>query len=403
MRSLGNRVQLEHVVIDMFVVATKEDFQELIQRNQEFSSSFAIVEPDSIVGTNPLGEPVAASHNIAVILREVSKQKSVLFSLWNTGFQSLNAITPFAEFLRAFQAVIVEGGRPSIYDAQSFNHNPCLPREDFLNLVEALVLTRNADSAPALYICLGHQAVGEALIRLIRRAITNLQRLDDLPKPVCKTFREISTYIHQLGEQIIIRRDGHIIANGYRDTRFAVAPNEQREVGIRRLHPYQPLEYLPEPILKAHEQTAATESGIIEDLIRIEDWDLAMLHGDEVNQEAILFANWALNTLHSEFQSHKSNIANSSHAWLLNLPIGVEVLCSTFFPNSTNPLTEVAAMAIYYKDYQTRQKRRDFSLQFHPELLDDLRTFRSIPTPPPPLLDSDGTRLLINLLRGEID
>jgi hypothetical protein len=211
----------------------------------------------------------------------------------------------------------------------------------------------------------------------------------------------VSTYIHQFGEQITIRRDNRLIANGYRDTRFAVAPNEQREVGIRRLHPYRPLEYLPEPLLKAHENTAATESGIIEDLIRIDDWDLAMLHGDEVNQEAILFANWALNTLQTELGAHKDAVAKSPHAWLLNLPYGVEVLCSTFFPDSTKPLTEVAATAVYYQDYHTGLKRRDFSLQFHPELLDDLRTFRNPPTPPPPLHDSDGIRLLVTLLRRE--
>lgn len=385
----------------MYIIATKEDFQELVQSDEKYRSSIAIVEPDAIVGTNPLGEPVAASHNVAVILREITEQESILFSLWKTGFQPLNKVTPFAEFLRSFNAIIVEGGRPSIYDSQSFNHNPCLPREEFLSLVESLLLNRTAGSAPALYICLGHQAVGEGLIRLIRRAITSLQRQDDLPKSARKAFREISTYIHQLGEQIIIRRDSRILANGYRDTRFAVAPNEQREVGIRRLHPYQPLEYLPEPLLKAHEKTAATESGIIEELIRIDDWDLAMLHSDEVNQEAILFANWALNTLHKELQAHIDDIASSSHSWLLNLPFGVEVLCSTFFPNSTRPLTEVAATAIYYHDHYTNQVRRDFSLQFHPELLDDLRTFRVFPTPPPPLHDSDGTRLLVTLLRRE--
>ncbi len=387
----------------MIVVATKEDFQELVQSGETFRSSVAIVEPDAIVGTNPLGEPVAASHNVAYILREISKQKSVIFSLWNSGYQSLNAVTPFAQFLRSFQAIIVEGGRPSIYDSQSFNHNPSLPREEFLSLVDALLLSRTAGSAPALYICLGHQAVGEALIRLIRRAITELKGVDNLPKITRNAFHKVSTYVHQLGEQIIIRRDGHIVANGYRDTRFAVAPNEQREVGIRRLHPYQPLEYLPEPLLEAHDQTAITESGIIEDLIRIDDWDLAMLHSDEVNQEAILFANWALNTLHTELQNHRDDIANSSLAWLLNLPFGVEVLCSTFFPDSTRPLTEVAATAIYYQDHKTGQKHRDFSLQFHPELLDDLRTFRPLPTPPPPLLDSDGTRLLTSLLKQETD
>ncbi|MFX1474511.1 MAG: hypothetical protein ACFFCO_03395 [Promethearchaeota archaeon] len=387
----------------MYIVATKEDFQELVQSGEKARGSIAIIEPDAIVGTNPLGEPVAASHNVAVILREIAQQNSILFSLWNTGFQSLDMVTPFAQFLRSCNGIIVEGGRPSIYDSQSFNHNPSLPREEFLSLVESLLLNRTAGSAPALYICLGHQAVGEALIRLIRRAITNLQCQDDLPKPARKAFRDISTYIHQFGEQLVIRRKRHIIANGYRDTRFAVAPNEQREVGIRRLHPYQPLEHLPEPLLKAHEKTAATESGIIEDLIRIDDWDLAMLHGDEVNQEAILFANWALNHLNNELQDHRDDIASSPHTWLLNLPFGVEVLCSTFFPDSTRPLTEVAAMAIYYQDHNTGQRRRDFSLQFHPELLDDLRTFRVPPTPPPPLHDSDGTRLLVTLLRREGD
>lgn len=384
--------------ITMTTISTLKDFEHLIRMPEALRQKVAIIEPDSSVGQNPHGEPVVASHNIGFIAREIMGWEPIIFQIWKSSVQKLDTITPMAPLLRSSHAIIVEGGRASIYDKHSFDINPALPQEEFLSLIELLLLHRTRGSAPAFFICLGHQAVGEALVRLIRRAVDEIPKASDIASPAKKDLEDVATRIHELGQEFPIVRERGVIANGYRDARFAVAPNEQREVGIRELQPFQPPKNLPLPLLNAHQQIAAAESGLIEDLLRIEDFDIAMLHGDEINQEAILFANWALSEIHKAIQKHQSSIAKSSLTWLQQLPNGVEILCSTFIPDTRTLLTEVAATAIYYQDINSGLTRRDFTLQFHPELLDDLRTFSSKPPSPRPLQASDGVRLLLSTL-----
>ena len=122
-----------------------------------------------------------------------------------------------------------------------------------------------------------------------------------------------------------------------------------------------------------------------------------MFHSDEVNEEAILFANWAYSNLHDTLASSRELISISSLSWLLTLPSSVEILCST--SEAEKKLTDVAATCINYKDYETQRVRRSFSFQFHPELLADLREFNKSGSHDYNLFKKDdGVRMLMRVL-----
>ena len=71
-----------------------------------------------------------------------------------------------------------------------------------------------------------------------------------------------------------------------------------------------------------------------------------MFHYDEVNEEAILFANWAYMTLHNTIIPHRYVIAGSHLSWLLQLPYSVEILASTEAHGEI--LTECSCTCINY-------------------------------------------------------
>ena len=74
-----------------------------------------------------------------------------------------------------------------------------------------------------------------------------------------------------------------------------------------------------------------------------------MFHSDVVNQEAILFANWAFGELHKAVYTIKTKILMSEISWVLNLPTSFEIVCSTRVNGEV--CTEVAATCINYLDY----------------------------------------------------
>jgi hypothetical protein len=122
-----------------------------------------------------------------------------------------------------------------------------------------------------------------------------------------------------------------------------------------------------------------------------------MFHSDEVNEEAILFANWAYKSLHDAMIPVRHALAISPAGWLLGLPYAVEILGQTQVDDHT--WTEVCSTAIYYKDWETQRVRRSFTCQFHPELMDDIRDIGGRTAPRyHEMKNHDGVRLLIRLL-----
>ncbi len=193
-----------------------------------------------------------------------------------------------------------------------------------------------------------------------------------------------------------------VVAQDWSGDQFAVSRNEIAEVGKTQLLPYQDPDHqetgLPLEIVHTHQLTADEFDGVIDTILEYErNVHISMFHSDEVNQEAILFANWAYKLLHEAIVPHRHVIAGSGLSWLMQLPYSIEILCSTAMRGQV--VTECSATCINYKDFETKRIRRSFTLQFRPELLGDLRDFGRRPEPSYAELKlNDGIRLFARLL-----
>ena len=385
------------------VIQSQADLAFLMQHPALFRNAIAIIEPWEHVGQNPLGEDVRASLNVAYIAQKIADCDSILFPMWSSGLLDPDVVVPL---ITSGLAVVVEGGDPSVREASTFDGAKCsLP--DLHCLVEKLLLSRSPTSAFALFICLGHQLAAQGHINLIKQSVQQVLSLEALPRDrdgkMLKALKRVCQEIETVGSSLIItKRNGHVIAGGWDHPEFAVGPNEHKEVGDRRLHHYQSPDGealgIPQVLISAHEVTADEYEGVIDTTIEYErEVNIAMFHSDEVNEEAILFANWAYRLLHDAIIPYRSIVAGSRLAWLLKLPDAIEILCSTAIDDEI--VTECSATCIIYKDFESKQIRRSFTCQFHPELLSDLRTVgASEPPTYTRLKTDDGARLFARLL-----
>ncbi|MBD2774099.1 hypothetical protein [Iningainema tapete] len=386
------------------VINSQEDFEFLLKYPNLFRKSITIIEPWEHVGVNKLGEDVRASKNVAYIAQKVADIDSILLPVWSSGVIDLDKVIPA---ITSGYAVIVEGGDPSVYDPSTWT-SPACPREDMFALVEKLLISRSPASAAAIFICVGHQLAAECHIRLIQRAVKEVLGMTSLKRDgtsiALKSLQEVCRRIEAMGTKLKVKkRDGRIVAQGWNDTHFAVTRNESKEVGNRILLPYQTPDGdaldIPWEIIHAHDVTADAHEGVIDTTIQYEhSVSISMFHSDEVNEEAILFANWAYRSIHDAIVPYRHIIAGSALSWLIQLPDSVEILCSTA-EETGEIVTECSATCINYKDFETKKIRRSFTCQFHPELLSDLRAIGNSDAPSySTLKKDDGVRLFVRLL-----
>ncbi|HBB35783.1 MAG TPA: hypothetical protein DDZ80_27710 [Cyanobacteria bacterium UBA8803] len=385
------------------VISSQEDFDFLMKHPRLFRHAITIIEPWEHVGYNPTGEHVRASINVAYIAQKIADCDSIMFPLWSSGLLDPDLIIPI---ISSSLAVIVEGGDPSVRDASSFAGSNCSLAE-LHQFVEALLLSRSPTSAPAIFICLGHQLAAQAHTHLLQQAVQQVCSLTALPRDsqgrALKALQKVCQHIADIGDSLVVqKKNGHIIAQSWQDPEFAVGPNEFKEVGDRQLlHYHSPdaeTSNIPQELITAHEVTADEFEGVIDTSIEYEhELNIAMFHSDEVNEEAILFANWAYRLLHDAIIPYRHILAGSSLAWLMQLPYAIEILCSTAHDDEI--LTECAATCINYKDFESKVIRRSFTCQFHPELLADLRVVGHRQPPSyAQLKTDDGARLFARLL-----
>jgi hypothetical protein len=383
------------------VISSRTELDLLLGLPEIYRQSVAVVEPWKNVGINLQGEEVRASKNIAYILQQVADADTILYPVWASGVANHNRL---ASILSAGIATVVQGGNPSVHDAASFDGSSA-SLDDILNLTDELLLHRFPSSGPCIFICLGHQLAAASHIRLIKRAVRQVATLAHLPLDTAglalASLRRVCDRIAAVGAALPVIKGGRTIAEGWHDTRFAVAPNERVEVGTRRLLAYRRrggCEHIPDELHGAHALVADELEGVIDTMLKMErELRIEMFHADEVNEEAALFANWAYKLLHDTIVPIRYPIAVSPLSWLLNLPYGVEILSQTAV-DETN-WTEVSTTAIYYKDWETHTIRRSFTCQFHPELMADIRDIGQREGPSyAELKDNDGVRLLIRLL-----
>lgn len=385
------------------VINSQKDFEFLMKHPRLFKNSIALVEPWEHVGYNPLGENVRASLNVAYIAQTIADCDSILFPLWSSGLLDPEAIIPI---ISSGLAVVVEGGDPSVRDASTFVEGKT-SLADLHYFVEKLLLSRSPTSAPAIFICLGHQLAAQAHINLIQKAVKQVLDLTELNRePQAKALKALKTIcqeIENIGNSLQVKKkNGQVVANNWHEPEFAVGPNEFKEVGDSQLLHYQSPDSetsnIPQELITAHEVTADEFEGVIDTSLEYEyDLNIAMFHSDEVNEEAILFANWAYRLLHNTIIPHRHILAGSILSWLMQLPYAIEILCSTAHEDEV--LTECSATCINYKDFESKLIRRSFTCQFHPELLSDLRVvgFREPPSYSE-LKKDDGARLFARLL-----
>jgi GMP synthase-like glutamine amidotransferase len=379
----------------------KEKLDLLLLHPELFRQSISIVEPWASVGINAHSERVRASKNIAYVLQQVADADTVLYPLWESGFEDPEKL---ASVLSAGIAVVFQGGDSSVYHPASFD-GAKTNLQDLLGLTEQLLLKRSTGSAPSIFICLAHQLAAAAHIRLIKRAVREVFNTDNLsldPKRYAiKALQRACHRIFEIGESLPIVKNGAVIAQNWHDSRFAVAPNEGMEVGTRNLMPYVrrgAQNHVPGELHQNHELIADELDGVIHTMIKFErNVMIEMFHGDEVNEEAALFANWAYRRLHDAIVPIRHELAVSPLSWLLCLPYGVEILSQTQV--DAQAMTEVGTTCIYYKDWETKSIRRSFTCQFHPELMADIRDIGRRPGPSyAELRENDGARLLVRLL-----
>ena len=396
----GDSVPLERVI------SSTSDLTNLINNPFSFNQSICILEPSEHVGHNTIGEPVRASINVAWLVQNIADCDSIVFPLWKSGLMDRKQL---AYVLSSSLAVVFEGGFPTVRDSTSFVDTKC-SHADLLDLSEELIVSRRLRSAPAIFICLGHQLAAQAHIRLLKKAVNEILNSIDVilfsRTNSRESLKQVCKRIKAVGEKLRVVKNGRTVATGWNDLEFAVGINEVPEAGHCEIIHYDKSDFHPDKemaeLLTAQAITAEEYDGVIEESISHEkDLNIVMFHTDEVNEEAILFANWAYRNLYQALLPARKELILSDLSWLFNLPSSIEILCSTTAEGKL--CTEVAATCINYRDYDTRQTRRSFTCQFHPELRDDLREFSKSGIPAfSDLKQDDGIRLLIRLLHDSL-
>jgi len=237
------------------VIEGPQHLQHLLQVPELYRQSVAIIEPWPDVGTNPRGEQVRASKNIAYMLQQIADADTILYLVWRSGIDNPSRL---ANVLSAGIATVVQGGNPSVHDARSFDGGKA-GLEDMLSLVDELLLRRSTGSGPSIFICLGHQLAAASHIRLVRRAAQEVLDLAQLPMDASgralAALHRLCRRIVEVGESLPVIKSGEIVATGWNHPSFAVARNESLEIGTRRLMHYAPRgdrSHVPEELHATH-------------------------------------------------------------------------------------------------------------------------------------------------------
>ena len=106
------------------VVRSNDDLKEILKEPKIYKNSICIIEPAKHVGTNPKGNEVKASINIAYLSQYIADCDSILIPLWETGPLNKELLI---ELITSCTMCFIEGGYPTLKDYKSFdNENICL-------------------------------------------------------------------------------------------------------------------------------------------------------------------------------------------------------------------------------------------------------------------------------------
>jgi len=183
---------------------------------------------------------VRASKNIAYVLQQVADADTILYPVWRSGIQHPERL---ANILSAGIATIVQGGNPSVHDASSFDGGSA-SLDDILSLVDHLLMRRSTAAGRAFSSASGTSWPRASHVRLIQRATAQVLDLPRLPMDptgrALSLLKRLCAQIVEVGESMPVVKRGEVVAQGWHDPRFAVARNEEFEIGTRRLLPHAP-------------------------------------------------------------------------------------------------------------------------------------------------------------------
>jgi len=263
--------------------------------------------------------------------------------------------------LRNVKAMIFEGGACTMYDKKSFC--PTLYPDALVDFVRRQLLTE--DMIPRIFICISHQCCAVALVKIVCDILDLRLKSCMKQNPRLQKLRVFLDDLFLEARQVYVQKDNSEKQIGFWDKTFAVAPNEEPESQMVSLIPYKyPSDGRLQRYQAAHTEVAKW-NAVLEG-----DHHVGMFHGDEVNEEAILFVNYCFFQLDMLFLREKglqdAIKAEEELKWLARVPIGVEIVASTKI--SEEAYTEVACMQIYSRTEDPSKMRVMYSTQFHPEL-----------------------------------
>jgi len=91
------------------VIEHPDHLRALLQMPELYRNSVGVIEPWPNVGTNPRGEQVRASKNVAYVLQQIADADTILYPVWRSGIENAERL---ANVLSAGIATIVQGGNP---------------------------------------------------------------------------------------------------------------------------------------------------------------------------------------------------------------------------------------------------------------------------------------------------
>jgi len=326
-------------------------------------NSFCLLEPWEHVGMYN-NEKVKASLNFCNFFSRIMGSHTLILPIYSECFEIDENHEEFVCLLSNSNCIVMEGGDQSTYDPKSFVDG--LSQTQLFELTAKLLLCRGANTCPQIYICLGHQCTAEAHIWILKQFVKQVDEklhFQDL-EPLMKVAEEI----RNVGQKLeIIRADGSLVCRGWENPKFAVSKMLQREVGLSTLQEYHfNLRHLPDELVEAYKDTEVYVQQTTNNL-DLNGRCVPMLHGDTVNPEAILFANWAYQKLHPIVEQCKHHLIGTSLIWLQNLPVRVRILASS--QQAGMIMCHCASTAIYYQKSGFSRIWRTYTVQFHPELI----------------------------------
>jgi len=340
------RIPEKDLLIDnsfQYALKLSLEFFQIIPAKRVFKKKAVIFKPDANVGCNFKGEDIDAAKNIVSIIQKGFN--------WDIETINLNKGISFEKIdFSKYVIIFGEGGRQSVYNEKSFAKKGFASQKEMLTFYKKIIKNRasSVKTPPGIFICLSHQLIAQALFELIVEVSDS--------KVNYTTTKDWQILITEI-------RNKYKLVTG--KEKSAVRANEDKEEKIVALHSYIPTKGMLPELIESHKEISEKYSGLIEDLLPFETIEVSMLHGDEVSEAKVLFINWALMELNKFKSTNQKTIAKAD---LINfLPVGIEITSSTSDLNG-KILTEAASCAIYYIDNEG-YFYRDFSFQFHPELL----------------------------------